>query len=279
MPRIDVGDATLAYETQGEGHAVLCAHGFPDCARSFREQVPALVAAGYRAVTLTMRAYAPSTRSASGTYHPAALGRDLLALADEVSPAEPVSIVGHDWGAVAAYAAAGIAPGRIRRLVTAAVPHIRTAGKRWVRPSQLRRSWYMGFFQLRGIAERRLAADDMAMVEKLWRDWSPGYRCPPEEMEEVKRALAPHLADVLGYYRAMFSFDPGSRRALLPRTTVPGLYVHGVDDGCVGVEVADGVEAAYAGSVEVHRIAGAGHFVHLEAPRAFNDLLLRFLDS
>jgi pimeloyl-ACP methyl ester carboxylesterase len=276
---LDVGDALISYEARGDGPVVICAHGFPDCPRSFREQVPALVAAGFRAVTLSMRAYAPSSPSRSGRYDAAALGGDLLALADALSPDAPVSLVGHDWGAVAAYAAAALAPARIHRLVTAAVPHLRVAGARWLRPSQLRRSWYMGFFQLRGLSERRLAADDMALVERLWRDWSPGYACPVDEMEAVKRALAPHLPDVLGYYRAVLSFDGRARRALLARTQVPALYVHGVDDGCVGVELADGVESAYAGPVELQRIAHAGHFVHLEQPRAFNEAMLRHLGS
>jgi pimeloyl-ACP methyl ester carboxylesterase len=64
----------------------------------------------------------------------------------------------------------------------------------------------------------------------------------------------------------------------LAKTTVPAMYVHGVDDGCVGIEMADGVERAYAGGIEVHRIEGAGHFVHLERPDRFNELMLRFLE-
>jgi pimeloyl-ACP methyl ester carboxylesterase len=60
---------------------------------------------------------------------------------------------------------------------------------------------------------------------------------------------------------------------LRTRTRVPSLYVHGHDDGCMGVELVDGVERAYAGPVRVERLDG-GHFVHLENAERFNALLL-----
>ncbi|MGZ3439120.1 MAG: alpha/beta fold hydrolase [Polyangia bacterium] len=274
---VDTGGATLACLVAGEGPLVICAHGFPDCARSFRLQTPALVAAGYRVVAPWLRGYAPSTTARDRRYDAAALGSDLVALARHFSPGAPARLVGHDWGAIAAYAAVALAPRAFSHLATVAVPHLRIAGARFATPAQLRRSWYMGLFQLPRIAERRLAGDDFALVDRLWRDWSPGLTVPDDELAAVKAALRGREREVLAYYRAIFSrATPATARLLRRRTHVASLYVHGLDDGCVGVELTEGIERAYGGPIAVHRLRG-GHFVHQEAVEQFNDILVQFL--
>jgi pimeloyl-ACP methyl ester carboxylesterase len=283
VERVDVGTAELACLVAGEPGRplVVCAHGFPDCARSFRLQVPALVAAGFRVVAPYLRGYAPSGLARDGRYDPATIGGDLCALVQHYSPRAPAALVGHDWGAVAAYAATALEPERFRRLCTLAVPHLRISARRYLRPSQLRRSWYVALFQLRDLAERRLRAHNFHLVDRLWRDWSPGFQPPAAELDAVKAALAPeaHLRAVLAYYRA-FGDRAAARRSrplLFARTRVPSLYMHGCDDGCVGVELSEGVEKAYVAGVTVHRFDGAGHFLHQEKPDAFNALLVDFL--
>lgn len=273
---VDVGAAALACDVAGEGPLVILAHGFPDCARSFRHQVPALVAAGFRVVVPTLRGYAPSSPARDRRYDPAAIGGDLVALARHFSPGRRVRLVGHDWGAVGAYAAAALAPGAFSHLCTVAVPHLGAAALGFLSPEQLRRSWYVLFFQLRGLAERRLAAGDFALVERLWRDWSPGFSAPPEELAHVKAALRGREREVLAYYRAVGRVDRALFALMRRRTRVPAIYVHGVDDGCVGVALTAGVERAYAARVRVHRLAG-GHFVHQENPEEFNRILVQFL--
>jgi pimeloyl-ACP methyl ester carboxylesterase len=274
---VDTGAATLACLVAGEGPLVICAHGFPDCARSFRHQVPALVAAGFRVVVPYLRGYAPSSRARDRRYDAGALGGDLVTLARHFSPGRPARLVGHDWGAVAGYAAVALAPGAFSHLATIAVPHLRVAGPRFVTPAQLRKSWYMGLFQLPRLAERRLAADDFALVDRLWRDWSPGLAVPAGELAAVKASLRGREREVLGYYRAILSRATSSSGRLLRRPTrVPSIYVHGIDDGCVGLALAEGVERAYAGPIAVHRLPG-GHFVHQEAVEQFNGILLEFL--
>lgn len=278
--QIDLGDVRLTTSVYGEGPLVLCAHGFPDGPRSYRRQIDPLVAAGYRVACPAMRGYAPSSESASRRYDAGALGSDLVGIADRLSPEQPVRLVGHDWGAIAAYAASALAPTRFSHLVTMAIPHFRGTAQKVLTPRQARRSWYIGMFQLPAIAERRLAAADLALIDRLWRDWSPGYRVDPVETAAIKDGIRDRLGPVLAYYRALFrprSVLGESRRLLFARTQVPALYLHGQDDGCMGVEVAAGTEAHYAAGVEVHRIAGVGHFLHLEQPEIVNSLLLRFL--
>lgn len=278
--RIDVGDAVLACRVVGDGPLVLLAHGFPDCWRSFREQEPALLAAGYTVASVSMRGYAPSSPSKRGRYDALTLGADLLAVGRRLSPERPFMLVGHDWGAVASYAAVAQEPSRIRALVTAAVPHLGASALGFFKSEQMRRSWYMWFFQLRFLADRRLLANDMALVERLWRDWSPGYRCPADAMQELKAAIAAHPGAVLGYYRAILSratLTPSRLGRIFQPITIPSLYLHGRDDGCVGPELIEGVSEKYRGPFDCHVLDDCGHFLHLEKATEVNRLLVDFL--
>src|SRR4030095_4472637 len=83
---------------------------------------------------------------------------------------EPVTVLGHDWGAAAAYGAATMAPERIAKLITMAVPHGVTKAL-VTNPAQQRRSWYMFFFQM-SFAETAVSYKDFAFIERLWEDWS-----------------------------------------------------------------------------------------------------------
>lgn len=277
---VDTGDVELSCLVAGEGPVVLALHGFPDNRETFLPVVPALTAAGFRVVMPALRGYRPSGVARGGRHDAVRAGADAVFLARHYSPDRPVRIVGHDWGAVAAFAAVGSAPQRFSHLVTMAVPHVRAFLRGLAQPAQLRRSWYMAFFQLRGVAEARLSADDHAFVDRLWRDWSPGYAPTRGEMEAVKAGIRGREREVLAYYRALFS-----PRALLGAgpvfgvVTTPSIHVHGEEDGCVGVEVAEGAARYYAGDYELHRVAGAGHFLTREKPGVVGEIVSRFLGS
>ncbi len=269
----------------GEGPLVLCLHGFPDTARSFRHQLPALAAAGFRAVAPYMRGYAPSEVPADGPYQSAALAQDAVALIEALGSEQAV-VFGHDWGAVAAHGAAILAPTRVRRLITAAVPHGPALPQAFLTSyDQQRRSWYMFFFQT-PLAEMALAHDDFRFLERLWRDWSPGWEWPAEEMAALKATFREPgvVAAALGYYRQ--TLNPALQRPELAeqqgRTqlepiSVPTLYVHGARDGCIGLELLDGLEAMFPAGLETLVVPDAGHFVHQERPDVVNARLLAFL--
>jgi pimeloyl-ACP methyl ester carboxylesterase len=279
---IELEDVTLSCFVAGRGPLVLCAHGFPDDARTFRHQVKPLVDRGFRVVCPTMRGYAPSSVAKSCRYDAEVLGRDLCALAETFSPDAPARLIGHDWGAVAAYAATALNPKRFSHVVTIAVPHIRSVAPRLLSPAQARRSWYMGMFQFRTIAEMRLAENNLALIDRLWRDWSPSYTPKKEDLDQIKAGIATRMPEVLGYYRAFFSAASifgAPRRLLLEKTSVPALYLHGEEDGCIGVELTRGMEKHFTAGVSIQRIAGAGHFVHLEKPDIVNPMLLDFFGS
>ena len=276
--RIDLPEVSLRVAVDGAGPLVIAAHGFPDDASTFDPVLPALIGAGYRVVRPTMRGYAPSGVSKSGRYDLLALGGDLIALADRYSPSDPVRLVGHDWGAGAAYAAAAIAPWRVSHLAALSVPHLRAFLRGIVRPAQAARSWYMGFFQLRGLADAAVRARDLAFIDRLWRDWSPGYTPSAREMASVKEGLRDRVGPALDYYRALprTLASRAARRTLLAPTAVPTLRLHGSDDGCVGVETSAGEERFHRAGLTSAVIAGAGHFLTRERPDEVSAHLVAF---
>lgn len=274
--------------TAGRGPLVLCLHGFPDCMRSYRHQLPAFAAAGYRAIAPTMRGYEPSSQPADGDYHIARMAEDVIGWLDDLGE-ERVHLVGHDWGAVVSYVAAALAPGRLRSLTTIAIPHpggIARGRAVCHVPRQLGNSWYMAFFQLRGISDAIVSARGWAFIDKLWRDWSPGWQCPAEEMEAVKRGLAqPGVKRAaLGYYRAFIDRSGGARqtrRLLRAPIRVPTLALTGARDGCMDTRLYEHSMSAHTfqAGLRVERFHDAGHFLHQEQPDRTNALLVEWFQS
>jgi pimeloyl-ACP methyl ester carboxylesterase len=275
-------------DTGGDGPLALCLHGFPDTATGWRHLLPELAGAGFRAVAPWMRGYAPTGVPGDGAFQTGALASDAVALHEALGGDDRAVIIGHDWGAFATYGAAALAPGRWRRVVTMSVPPAAALMGGMLSPAQLKRSWYIWFFQMADLPEMTVPADDFAFIAKLWADWSPGYDATAD-VAAVAAALADpaNLAAAVGYYRAMFdtsshlpAFAEAQAATQLP-TPQPTLYLHGVNDGCLGVEmVTDAVAAALpAEGSRVELVDGAGHFLHLEQPEIVNRLVVDFLSA
>jgi pimeloyl-ACP methyl ester carboxylesterase len=273
-----------AYEG-GSGELVVLLHGFPDDARSMLPLAERLIACGFRCVAPYLRGYRPTDAAPDGDYGVLALGRDAAGII-AAAGAERATIVGHDWGAVSAYVAANVAPQCIRRIVAMSVPPPRIFFPAFFRhPAQIRRSWYMGYFQLPGAAAR-LAAADFALVERLWRAWSPGWNFPAERLAGVKATLGNEdgAARAISYYRSIprSLLVPGSHllethRVAFNRITVPALVMSGDRDGCIGAETYSGLDSAFAAAARFEIVTGAGHFLPLEATDRVAELTISFL--
>jgi pimeloyl-ACP methyl ester carboxylesterase len=257
----------------GTGPLALCLHGFPDSAHTWRHLLPALAAAGFRAVAPFMRGYAPTQVPADGDYRLSTLAADAIALHEVLGGTSDAVLIGSDWGTEAAYRAAAAAPERWRRLVALAVPPAGLDTALLADFEQLKRFWYIFMFRDPELTAADVVGQhDLAMVDALWRDWSPGFDAA-EHLALVKTALrAPaNLAAAIGYYRA--SAD-GGPVAVAPQ---PTLYLHGSADGCIGVEFARQAAEFLAPSSCVTVIAGAGHFLQVEAPAEVNELIVGWL--
>jgi pimeloyl-ACP methyl ester carboxylesterase/REP element-mobilizing transposase RayT len=282
----------FAYLEDGpaDGPLALCLHGFPDHAPTWTALLEDLAAAGFHAVAPWMRGYAPTAVPADGLYQPAALSLDAIALADALAPGDRTAIlVGHDWGAVGAYGAVVHRPDRFARLVAMSVPHRASLTHRMVTsPAQLKRSWYMFFFQM-PLAEFAVRANDFALIDRLWRDWSPSYEPPPEHLRAVKDTLATAgvLDAAIGYYRHLLNplKHDGRLAAVEAAGTgvvpVPTLYLHGADDGCFGADMVDpdDMKPFFAAGLEAEIMPGVGHFLHLEDPAKVNGRIVEFLTA
>lgn len=287
---VRANDVEFGILEAGSGPLALCLHGFPDSASTWRHLLPALAEAGFHAVAPYLRGFAPTGIPADGGYGIAALAADAVALHEVLGGDENAVLIGHDWGAEAAYLAAAHAPERWRRLVTLAIP---PAGADQVLLSdydQIKRFFYMWFFRdPLNFAQPVVAQYDLAFVDRLWQDWSPGFD-PGEHLATVKACLRDpaNLSAAIGYYRAVGApgggaDDPASYAAYDESAGKPApqptLYLHGSQDGCIGAEIARQGEGFLAPGSRMVLVEGAGHFLHLEKPREVGEHIVSWVSQ
>jgi len=282
---VSANGTDFSYLECGTGKLALLLHGFPDTPQTWRHLMPELASMGYRVVAPFMRGYAPSAVPADGCYQTAMLARDANALHEKLGGNSESIIIGHDWGAPSCYGAAIDAPTRWRKVVGLAVPPTAALGMAFVQNlEQIKKSWYMFFFQ-HGLADLVVGANNHAFIEMLWRDWSPGYDAS-FELESIRRSLAEpkNLQAALGYYRA--TLGDGYRDPQLGELqnqitsgvpTQPMLYLHGANDGCIGVDVVESAKKIAPANVKFEVVSASGHFLQLEQPKVVNKLICDFL--
>ncbi|HWB76685.1 MAG TPA: alpha/beta hydrolase [Nannocystaceae bacterium] len=259
----------FAYHERGTGPLVLLVHGFPDTPHTWDATMVALADAGFRAVAPFQRGYHPSEPPSTEQYDSDTLGADVLAWIAALGETSAI-VVGHDWGASAAYAAVGLAPDRVRMLVTVAIPH--PAG---ILPTPKILWSVRHFLSLRRKhAAKWIRAGEFAHIDELVQRWSPAWKVPPGETDATKRSLREpgSLEAALGYYRALRLWLPKSHRVPV---TVPAVAFAGTQD-MVPVAAYERARRRYRDRYEVIAMPG-GHFMHREHPDHFNRELLRVL--
>lgn len=139
----------------------------------------------------------------------------------------------------------------------------------------------MFFFQLPFVSERTLAKNDFALIDRLWRDWSPRYRPEESYMRELKACFRESMPAPIQYYRAAARPGRVAARRLVSeakkRITVPMLWLHGGEDGCISHLTGRGQERWFAAKFTEALFPDLGHFLHLEDPERVNGRILDFL--
>lgn len=283
MRRFRSENTGLSYLSTGPRDApvVVCLHGFPDIPRTWSQLTPRLVEAGYRVACPWLPGYAPS--SLQGPFDPLSVARRVLALVDELSPTGSVRLVGHDWGAVITQCAMALRPDRLRAGAILAVPHLLAIEANLQQyPEQLRHLKHIGLFQIPSASDRIVKLGNYRFIERLWRVWSPGFDPGSDYFDEVKLCLRSSMPEPLRYYRALSSLRTIRQlRAAFSGgpIVVPTLYLHGERDGCIPPEMARGQERYFSALFESMRLAGAGHFLHLERPAEVTTAILSWFES
>lgn len=205
---VDANGITLSYLEAGEGDVILLCHGFPETSHSWRKQLPALAAAGYRAIAPDLRGYGESSCPiASDQYTLFHIVGDLIGLMDALSIRRAI-VVGNDWGATVAWQMALMRPDRIAGVIAFGVPMM---GRPPLPPTQLfPRSddalFYTLYFQQQGVAEREFERDVQATLRRIYHAASgaagprkPGDGTPnPFGMVSTRHGLLQALPDPAG---------------------------------------------------------------------------------
>lgn len=252
----------------------LCLHGFPELNYSWRHQMPLLAARGWRVWAPNLRGYGASSKPPHRRdYAIPCLLEDVAALID-LSGAKQVMLVAHDWGAIVAWMFAICRVRPLAKLVIMNVPHP-LCGRREIRTwKQLKKSWYIFFFQLPSLPERGLTRDDAAGIKRAFTGMAIDKARFPEEVTQVYADAAQRpgaITAMLNYYRALlrdFDFaDVGDGKV-----DVPTLMIWGEEDSALGIETTHGTDA-YVSDFEFHTLPGVSHWLQQEAPERVNAIL------
>ena len=277
----DLGDVRLHYVEAGEGPLVLLLHGFPQFWYQWRHQIPALVEAGFRVVAPDMRGYNLSDKPPGvQAYRVELLARDVERLIRTCGEGT-ADVVGHDWGAIAAWIAAMRHPGRVERLAILNVPHPARSLDGLLSPMQLLRSSYMFFFQIPRLPEEVIRAGDFALLRSVFRsDPVQPEAFTAEDIERYIEAIAQPgaLTSSLNYYRALLR-NPRETRALLQRVEAPVLVIWGEKDRFLSRRLAEPPRLWVPNLIRVKRLPDASHWLAEDRPLEVNTLLLDFLRS
>jgi pimeloyl-ACP methyl ester carboxylesterase len=259
----------------------LLLHGFPELWLSWRHQMPLLARLGWRVWAPDLRGYGQSERPPrTADYDLDLLLADVAGLIDAAAPRETL-LVAHDWGGILAWSFALRRLRPLDRLVVMNLPHPGAARAAFRSFRQLRRSWYILFFQLPWLPERLLAAGGGRVVARMLRRTS----CHPERFpEEVLAAFAAGAAQpgaakaMIDYYRMLLR-GPGARRQRALGTPVietPTLMLWGEEDVALTIETTWGTER-FVPNLTLRYLPGVSHWVQQDDPETVNAMLEAWL--
>jgi pimeloyl-ACP methyl ester carboxylesterase len=272
---VAVNGVRLHSVVAGDGPLVLLLHGFPDFWYGWRKQIPALAEAGFRVVAPDLRGYNLSEKPKGvRSYALRTLASDIAELVT-ASGAERAAVVGHDWGGGIAWAFAMAHPEKLSRLAILNAPHPERLLRALRTPRQLAKSWYMFFFQLRGLPERFLRAGGYRRLLQPMLDEARPGAFTDEDLARYREAYDQPgaLSAMLAYYRAMFL--RGVRVPLRP-VEAPTMVVWGERDIHIGRELAT-PRADLVPDARVEFLPDASHWVQADEPDRVAALLVDHL--
>ncbi len=275
---IKANGLTFAYLSAGDPKAplVLLFHGFPEDAHIYDALLPELANEGYYAVAVYMRGYYPTDIPGDGDYGPVTLGSDVVALIDAFGRDKAI-VIGHDWGAMAGYSAANLAPTRISKLVAVAIPHPAAVK---VTFEGLRRAPHFIQLQFGFVSEYMARRDNFAYIDGLYAYWSPNWAPPAADLARIKTDFARtgRLHAAVGYYTSFFadSNNKDHTAVLNHAIAVPTLAIGG-DADILDPATFTQATPFFTGGYEIEIVHDAGHFVLQQDSDLVDQRILKFL--
>ena len=284
-PVLDVG---LEVSGPESGRPVLLLHGWPDDVRTWDDVLPALHAAGCRTFAPYLRGCGPTRFLSASTMRSgqlSALGQDVLDLAAALH-LERFAVVGHDWGARAAYITAALAPDRVSHCVALSVGWGTNDPNQSLALGQARNYWYHWFMALdRGA--RAVREERRALTRLLWQTWGPDGWITDEAFDATAQSFEnPDWADVtIHSYRHRWGLGDGDevyaalekRLNPAPAISVPTLVIHGSADMCNDPSTSMNRQGSFSRLYDRLVLDGVGHFPARESPGLVGHAVVRFL--
>lgn len=267
--KIRANGLTFNLSSIGTGTPVLLLHGFPDSLKLWRHVMEPLAASGYRVIAYDQRGFGESDAPGrEGDYHLDLIVADAVAILEQLEIKEPVYIVGHDWGAFVGWLFCLKHPQLVRKFVAVSVGHplaFKHAGLQ-----QKLKSWYVFFFQLRGIAERQLSKNNWAAFRKM----AKGY---PEADHWIADMSRPgRLTAALNWYRANFTLFIGGK---FGKCKVPTMGVHSPQDVALTVKQMVDSEKYMDAQWKYVNIEHSSHWIPLDQPKELLNLCSEWFEQ
>jgi pimeloyl-ACP methyl ester carboxylesterase len=279
---VDANGLHFEVDECGEGDRLaLCLHGFPEHSHSWRFQLPMLSTLGYRAWAPNLRGYGNSSRPhGTDAYSIENLMADVAGLIDASGCRETI-LLAHDWGAVIAWYFAMRAPRPLQRLVICNVPHPGLAVGRKISREQLKKSWYIFFFQIPWLPEKLLGRNGARAIGEMMRASAVDKTHFDAAACEVYRRNAAQpgaLTAMINYYRALVLGGGMARQKAIgyPVIGTKTLMVWGEDDVALTKETTYGTDK-FVRDLTIRYLPRVSHWVQQEQPEIVNAMIRAFL--
>ncbi|MCC6144600.1 MAG: alpha/beta hydrolase [Candidatus Hydrogenedentes bacterium] len=271
----DLPGLRMHYMTAGPdgGEPVLLLHGFPEFWYSWRFQMEALAAAGYRVIVPDQRGY--NLTDKQGPYDLGTLVQDLIHLVDHLG-LEKCHVAGHDWGGVTAWGFAALFPARTNKLITMNGPHPAAYLDACKRSRQVFRSWYIFYFQIPAVPEWSLRRNDYQAIRDIFR-LVPREQMSDEDIDRYVEAMAQPgaLTAAISWYRGLPKLMLRGKKQL-PKIAAPTCVIWGERDHALDKACNDTL-AQYVPDLLIHYVPEGTHWVQMVRPRETNQFMLEFL--
>jgi epoxide hydrolase 4 len=262
----------LHYDQEGDGPLVVLLHGFPESRDSWKRQLPALAQAGFRSVAPDLRGYNQSPKPEGvDAYRMTLIAGDVIELIESLSGGKPCVLVGHDWGAVCAWAIAQMRPDLLRKLVIINVPHPAAIARELKRSTRQKLNvMYQLYFQLPVLPELTMKLLGRHFFRRMG-------KFTHDEIETYMRQWKGSLTPMINYYRAMRK-SRGEMRRISKRIDTPTLIIWGENEPVFLPQSLENMEQ-WVSNVRIERLPGIAHFVQHDAPERVNQLLVEWASA